>query len=60
MCVCVCVCVCVCDVYLNSYCLIGNNDRLQYFKVLLVEMCVNVVFVMSCLYSTVSLTLVRE
>ena len=30
------------------------------FKVLLVEMYANVVFVVSCLYSAVSLTLVRE
>ena len=30
------------------------------FKVLFLEMCVNMVLVMSCLYSTVSLTLVTE
>ena len=33
--------------------------KVQYLR-LFVEMCVNVVFVMSCLYSAVSLTLVRE
>ena len=50
-----CVCVCVC-----GYCLIGDNGRLQYLRFCLLEMYVNVVFVMRCLYSAVSLTLVRE
>ena len=34
--------------------------RLQYFRFCLVEMYVNVVFVIRCLYSAVSLTLVKE
>ena len=34
--------------------------RLQYFRLCLFEMYVNVVFVIRCLYSTVSLTLVKE
>ena len=40
----VCVCVCVCVTY--SYCLIGDNGRLQYLTFCLFEMYVNVVFVM--------------
>ena len=49
----VCLCVCVC-------CLIGDNYRLQYLRFCLFEMYVSVFFVIRCLYSTVSLTLVKE
>ena len=53
--VCVCVVVCVC-----VYCSIADNGNLNYnIKELLAEMCVNVVFVIRCLYSAVSLTLVK-
>ena len=53
--VCVCVVVCVC-----VYCSIADNGNLNYnIKKLLAEMCVNVVFVIRCLYSAVSLTLVK-
>ena len=53
--VCVCGCVCVC-----VYCSIADNGNLNYnIKKLLAEMCVNVVFVIRCLYSAVSLTLVK-
>ena len=45
MSLCVCVCVCVCVVVV---------------VVVLVEMYANVVFVIRCLYSAVSLTLVKE
>ena len=45
---------------LHGYCLIGDNSSLQYLIFCLFEMCVNMVFVIRCLYSTVSLTLVRE
>ena len=34
--------------------------RLQYLRFCLFEMCVNVVFVIRCLYSTVGLTLVKK
>ena len=34
--------------------------RLQYLRVCLIEVCVNVVFVIRRLYSAVSLTLVKE
>ena len=47
----------LCCVYIS--CLLGDNGRLQYLR-LFVKMCVNVVFVTSCLYTTASLTLVRE
>ena len=74
MCVCVCVCMCVCAcacvracvcvcimLMHTSSCLLGDilweNTIL---KVMLVELFVNILFVMSCLYSTVSLTWVRE
>ena len=40
--------------------MIGDNGRLQYLKFCLFELYVNVVFVIRCLYSAVSLTLVRE
>ena len=50
--------VCVlCCVYISR--LLGDNGRLQYLR-LFVKMCVNAVFLTSCLYSTASLTLVRE
>ena len=76
MCVCVCVCVCVCSIIsslplflLNE--LGGWGGGIHYFsasfmlndvtfKVLFAEMNVNVVFVIRCLYSAVSLTLVKE
>ena len=48
-------CVCV-----QHACLIGDNNRLQYLRFCLFEMYVNVVFVIRCFYSAVSLTLVRE
>ena len=52
--------VCVC-IYIYSYCLLGDFFMLKYYTVVLfVELYVNVVFVTSCLYSTVSLTQVRE
>ena len=38
----------------------GDNGRLQYLRFCLFEMYVSVVFVIRCLYSAVSLTLVRE
>ena len=38
----------------------GDNGRLQYLRFCLFEMYVNVVFVIRCLYSAASLTLVRE
>ena len=38
----------------------GDNGRLQYLRFCLFEMYVSVVFVIRCVYSTVSLTLVRE
>ena len=53
--VCVCVCVCV-----HGYCLIGDNDRLQYLRFCSFEMYVNVVFAIRCSYSAVTLTLVTE
>ena len=54
-----CVCVCVC-VWLCVYCSVADNGNLNYnIKKLLAEMCVNVVFVIRCLYSAVSLTLVK-
>ena len=40
--------------------MIGDNGRPQYLRFCLFEMYVNVVFVIRCLYSAVSLTLVRE
>ena len=43
-----------------GYYLIDDNGRLQNLRFCLFEMYVNVVFVISCLYSTASLTLVRE
>ena len=48
----------VCVLCIYSYCLLGDNGRLQYLRLLLFfEMYANVVFVRSCLYSAVSLTL---
>ena len=52
---CVRVCVCVTWLLFDS-----DNGRLQYLRFCLFEMYVNVVFVIRCLYSTVSLTLDRE
>ena len=46
-------------VYIYNYCLLGDNGRLQYLR-LFVEMYANAIFVISCLYSEVSLTVVRE
>ena len=40
--------------------MIGDNGRLQYLRFCLFEMYVNVLFVIRCLYSAVSLTLVKE
>ena len=40
--------------------MIGDNGRLQYLRFCLFEMYVSVVFVIRCLYSGMSLTLVRE
>ena len=40
--------------------MIGDNGILQYLRFYLFEMYVSVVFVIRCLYSAVSLTLVRE
>ena len=40
--------------------MIGDNGRLQYLRFCLFEMYVNVVFVIRCLCSAVSLTLVRK
>ena len=56
-CVCMCVCVCVC-----VHCFIGDMFMIYYniLSFCLFKMYVNVVFVPSCLYSGVSLTLVRE
>ena len=53
MCVraCVRVCVCVC---------VAMVTKAAKIKVLFAEMYVNVVFVIRCLYSTLSLTLVKE
>ena len=53
VCVCVCVSVCVC-----SYCLLGHNGRLQDLKFCLFK-CMLMWF-LSCLYSAVRLTLVKE
>ena len=59
VCVCVCVCVWLC-VCVCVYCSIADNGELNYnIKKMLAEMCVNVVFVIRCLYSAVSLTLVK-
>ena len=56
VCVRACMCVCVC-----VYCSIGDNViQATIIKVLFAEMYVNVVFVIRCLYSAVSLTLVKE
>ena len=44
----------MCVVRVCIYCLLGDNGRLQY--TMFVEMYVNVVFVMSCLYRAVNLT----
>ena len=64
LCVCVCVWVCVCACVRacvrNDYCLIGDNGKLQYLRFCLFEMYISVVFVIRCLYSAVSLTLIRE
>ena len=49
------VCVCVC-----SYCLLGDNGRLQYLRFCLLKCMLMFFFVIRCLYSAVSLTLVRE
>ena len=48
----------MCDIY--SYCLIGNNGRLQHLRLCLLKCILTVVFVIRCLYRAVSLTLVRE
>ena len=40
--------------------MIGDNGRLQYIGFCLFEMYVSVVFVIRCLFSAMSLTLVRE
>ena len=53
LCTSLCVCVRVCN-------MICDNARLQYLRFCLFEMYVSVVFVIRCLYSAVSLTLVRE
>ena len=42
----------------NDYCLMGDNGRLQHLRFCLFETYVSVVFVIRCLYSGVSLTLV--
>ena len=47
-------------VYNYRYCLIGDNDKLQYLRFCLFEMYVSMGFVIRCLYSAVSLALVRE
>ena len=48
-------------IYVYSYRLLGDIFMLKYYTmVLFVELYVNVVFVMSCLYSTVSLTQVEN
>ena len=52
MCTSHCVCVCV-----RSYCLIGDNGRLQYLKFHLLK-CMLICF-LSYLFNAVSLTLVR-
>ena len=52
MSVCVCVCVCVCVVRQAIMVI-----KATIIKVLFAEMYVNVLFVIRCLYSTVSLTL---
>ena len=52
-----CVRACVCVTWLLFY---RRYGRLQWLRFCLFEMYVNVVFVISCLYSAVSLTLVRE
>ena len=65
VCVCVCVCMCVC-IYIckYSYCLLGDVFMVEYytsrFCLLKCTLYVNVVFVMSSLYSAVSLTQLRE
>ena len=65
-CVCACVLACVrefmraCVFVKHGYCLIGDNGRQQYLRFCLFEMYVNEGFVIRCLYSAVSLTLVRE
>ena len=53
----VCECVCVTCYYLI---MIGANGRLQYLRLCLFEMYVNVVFVTRFLSSTVSVILVGE
>ena len=57
-CMCLSVCVCVCVVIVCKVIMVDYN--IEGSVCLFVEMHVNVVFVMSCLYSAVSLTLVRE
>ena len=53
-------CVCVCETYLLFDTMIGDNGRLQYLTFCLFEVYVSVVFVIRCLYSAVSSTLVKE
>ena len=59
MCVCVCVCVraCVCVCIVRQAIMV---IKATLSKVLFAEMYVNVVFVIRCLYSAESLTLVKE
>ena len=54
-------CVCVCLGGCVVYCLLGDMFMVTtIFKVLFVEMYVNMFFVMTCLYSAASLIHVRE
>ena len=57
MCVCVCVCVVVVVVVVRQAIMV---IKATIIKVLFAEMYVNVIFVIRCLYSAVSLTLVKE
>ena len=57
MCACQCVCVCVCVCVVRQAIMV---IKATIIKVLFAEMYVNVIFVIRCLYSAVSLTLVKE
>ena len=59
-CVCVCVWVCCMCIYIVIVCKVIFLWSTTIFKVPFVEMYINMVFVVSCLYSAMSLTLVRE
>ena len=60
MCVCVCVCGCIGYGLIVIASLVVFVRQITIFKVLFVEIYVNVVLSLNCLYSKVSLTRVRE